>query len=58
MLVTEDLALLLIISRGTRKNVLEIDSEFGHAPSKRFASSVLGYIQGAILEVTCVGNYR
>ena len=40
----QDLILLFKILMGTMKDLFEIYSEFGHAPSKSFASPALPYV--------------
>jgi hypothetical protein len=37
----QDLIVLFKIAMGTQKNFFEIYTQFGHAPSKRFASPVV-----------------
>jgi len=39
----KDLIFLLKISMGTRKNIFEIYTQFGHVPSRWFASPGLGH---------------
>lgn len=39
----KDLILLFKILVGTQKNLLEIYSQFGHAPSESFTSPCIGY---------------